>query len=67
MAAPSFDCGSMSASLHEMDKAVILMSLLMNLLRVEEGGGKCRIVIEYDPDTGLMQAKREEITTAESP
>ena len=64
-AVPSFDCGSMSASLHEMDKAVIIMSKLVNLLRVEEGGGRCRIVIEYDPDTGLMQAEREEITAKE--
>lgn len=60
MLVPTENIERMQAPIHDMEKTSIIMRLLMDLMRVE--GKKFRVILDYDPESGMMHATRKEIT-----
>ena len=54
----------MGGKLHDIEKASIVMELLARLIRPDEKK-KTRVVLESDPETGLMHGMRDVIQDEE--
>lgn len=58
------EIGGMGGKLRDMEKASIIMELLARLIRPDEKK-KIRVVLEYDPETGVMHGTRDVIQDEE--
>ena len=58
------EIGGMGGKLRDMEKASIIMELLARLIRQDEKK-KIRVVLEYDPETGVMRGTRDVIQDEE--